>query len=161
MSFNIIKYIGDSAKRIVTTEDLKNIGATEDDLRSLSGNAVLTFVKNAAHEVETHLAQFIAGHPKLAAEFHLLSDDEAAAESTITNPVSEGSAPGSTDPAGTTPTDAGALPTVIPADPAGNDSPTTSDSTPASSEESSTTGETVAADTAGDSEVAPNAGSAS
>ncbi len=99
--FDIVKYIGDSAKRILTTKDLANIGATEDQLKSLSGNSILTFVKGAAHEVETGLADFIANHPALAGEFHKLSEDEAKAETTITNPVTEGAAAGSTEPAGT------------------------------------------------------------
>ena len=112
MSFNVLKYIGDSAKRIFTTQDLKDLGADETQLKSLSGNSVLTFLKGAAHDVEQDLAKFIAGHPSLASEFHLLSDDEAEDEQTITSPVSEGAAPGSTDPAGTTPAEGDAAPTA-------------------------------------------------
>jgi hypothetical protein len=101
--FNVLKYIGDSAKRILTTEDLKNLGATEDNLKSLSGNTVLTFVKGVAHDVEAGLASFIASHPTLSNEFHMLSDEEAADETEIKSPVTEAAAPGSTEPAGTTP----------------------------------------------------------
>jgi len=101
MGFDIVKYIGDSAKRILTTKDLADIGATEQQLKSLSGNSVLTFVKGVAHEVETGLAEFIANHPALSGEFHKLSADEAADEPTVVNPISEGAAPGSSEPAGT------------------------------------------------------------
>lgn len=116
MSFNLIKYIGDAAKRVFTTEDLKNIGATEEDLKSLSGNSVLTFAKNAVHELESGLAHFIASHPTLSAEFHVLADDEAADEdlANVTNPVTEGAGPGDSSPAGTTPTDGTSLPTAEP-----------------------------------------------
>lgn len=103
MSLNILKYIGDSAKRIFTTKDLQDLGATGDQLKSLSGNSVLTFVKDAAHDVEEGLAKFIAGHPTLANEFHLLSDEEAEDEQSVSSPVSEGAGPGSTEPAGSTP----------------------------------------------------------
>lgn len=113
MNLNLIKYIGDSAKRILTTSDLQNLGATGDELKSLSGNSVLTFVKDAVHDVEAGLARFIANHPTLANEFHLLSDDEAAAADQATNPVTEGAAPASTEPAGTTPTETN-VPTVEP-----------------------------------------------
>lgn len=114
MSFNIIKYIGDSAKRILTAQDLSGLGATESQLKSLSGNSILTFVKGAAHDVEEELARFIANHPTLAGEFHVLSDDEAKAETTVTNPISEGAGPGSLIPAGTASTETSTLPTVEP-----------------------------------------------
>lgn len=89
MSFNLIKYIGDSAKRIISAKDLGDLGATEEQLKSLSEGSILTFVKGAAHELEVGLADFIANHPVLSAEFHVLSDDEAKAETTVTNPVSQ------------------------------------------------------------------------
>ena len=114
MAFNVLKYIGDAAKRVLTTKDLTDLGADETQLKSLSGNSVLTFVKGAAHDVEEDLAKFIAGHPKLSAEFHLLSDDEAEDEQDITNPVSEGAGSGDANPAGTTPTDPAATQTVTP-----------------------------------------------
>ncbi len=129
MGFDIVKYIGDSAKRIFTTKDLADIGATEDQLKSLSGNSVLTFVKGVAHEVESGLAEFISSHPTLSGEFHKLSDDEAKDELTVTNPVTEGAAAGSTEPAGTveTPT-----PVEAPAAPAADVTPTTTEVPPAS-----------------------------
>lgn len=114
MNLNLLKYIGDSARRILTHSDLQNLGATGEDLKSLSENTVLTFVKDGLHDVEAGLAKFIANHPALSAEFHLLSDDEAAAtQQPITNPVSEGAAPASTEPAGTTPAE-NTVPTVTP-----------------------------------------------
>lgn len=95
MSFNLIKYIGDSAKRVLSESDLQDIGATGEDLKSLGQGSVLTFVKGAAHELESGLAHFIANHPTLSHEFHLLSDDEAADEdpTTVTNPVSTPAVP--------------------------------------------------------------------
>lgn len=123
MSFNIIKYIGDSAKRILTAQDLSSLGATGEQLKSLSGNSILTFVKGAAHDIEEELAHFIANHPTLSGEFHVLSDDEAKAETTVTNPISEGAGPGSTEPAGTVPTETTTLPTVTPTAPVAETSP--------------------------------------
>lgn len=110
MSFSLIKYIGDATKRILTTQDLTDLGATGDQIKSLSGNSVLTFVRGVAHDVETGVAEFIAHHPDLAGEFHLLSQDEAADEPTAVNPLTEGAAAGSTAPAGTTPPET--VPTV-------------------------------------------------
>jgi cell division septation protein DedD len=135
MSLAILKYIGDSAKRIFSAKDLADLGATGDQLKSLSGNSVLTFVKNAAHDVEEGLAHFIAEHPTLAGEFHLLSDDEAKDEAEVTSPVTEGAAPGSTDPAGTTPAEA----ETSPAQTATTESAVSTEPSPATSEVASDT----------------------
>lgn len=138
MSFNVLKYIGDSAKRVLTTEDLKNLGADENQLKTLSGNSVLTFLKGAAHDVEQDLAKFIASHPTLSNEFHLLSDDEAEDEPTITNPVTEGAGAGDSNPAGTTPTETN-TPTVTPqADSSPAETSTTESAAPAQPSPSTT-----------------------
>lgn len=75
-----LRYIGAEANKVLSALDLSKLGAWESELVSLGENKAIAFVKNVAQHVEPNLAQFIADHPTLAAEFQTLSDEEAAAE---------------------------------------------------------------------------------
>ncbi len=123
----LLKYIGDAGTRILSKLDLAGLGAdAETVLSNIEGDA-LAFSKNVVVEINTHVAEFIAGHEDLAHEFHLLSDDEAAAEvaaASETNPPAEPSpsymvnqptaTPSSIEPASDSSTDQSAPATTAP-----------------------------------------------
>lgn len=81
-----LKYIGDAGTRILSKLDLANLGADAAEVLSKFEGDAIAFTKNVAVEINTHVAEFIANHEELAHEFHLLSDDEAAAEAAKNNP---------------------------------------------------------------------------
>lgn len=80
MSNGWLRYVGAEANKILTHANLEKLGAWGKELATLGENAAVGFIKNVAQHVEPNLAQFIADHPALSAEFQTLSDDEAAAE---------------------------------------------------------------------------------
>jgi len=75
-----LTFVGDSVARLLTHVDLAGLGAEARTLEQLGENKAIAFVRGVAQHVESDLATFIAEHPAIGHEFHVLSDEEAAAE---------------------------------------------------------------------------------
>lgn len=77
---NWLRYVGNAIVRLLTHQDLQQLGAEVSVLEKLGENKAVVFAKGVAQHVDPEVAQFIANHPALQDEFHTLSDDEIAAE---------------------------------------------------------------------------------
>lgn len=75
-----LRYIGSAIVRLLTHQDLQQLGAEASVLEKLGENKAVVFAKGVAQHVDEDVARFIAGHPALQDEFHTLSADEIAAE---------------------------------------------------------------------------------
>jgi hypothetical protein len=124
-----LRYVGNSAARVLSKIDLSGLGAEAKALESLGENAAVSFVRGVAQHIEPQLADFIANHPMLQGEFHTLSDDEAQAEVAQRT----GNSGGSSTPTSSSSTNSGS-----------DNAPSTSDSSAASGD--STTAQTATSD---------------
>lgn len=77
---NWLRFIGNAVVRLFTHQDLQQLGAEASVLEKLGENKAITFAKGVAQHLDPEVAKFLAEHPAIAAEFHVLSDDEIAAE---------------------------------------------------------------------------------
>lgn len=77
---NWLRYVGTAIVRLLTHQDLQQLGAEASVLEKLGENKAVVFAKGVAQHVDEDVARFIAGHPALQDEFHTLSADEIAAE---------------------------------------------------------------------------------
>lgn len=77
---NWLRYIGSAAVRLLTHQDLSQLGAEASVLEKLGENKAIVFAKGVAQHVEADVANFIANHPALQNDFHQLTEDEIAAE---------------------------------------------------------------------------------
>lgn len=106
---NWLRYIGNAVIRLFTHENLSQLGAEASTLEKLGENKAIVFAKGVAQHVDPELARFLAEHPATAAAFHVLNDDEIAAEQAQRTGNSGGSStPTSSSPAsGDSATDSG------------------------------------------------------